>query len=83
MGELRHKRIRGGSRETWGILNPYGDIWSTSTFETPEDAKRHLAKFWDGIVVKGVDLTAFKVIRVRVRVTAVLPVVQDQPGEAG
>lgn len=53
----------------FGILNPHGDIWTSDTFTSEEAARRHIADFWRNIRNAG-DLTRFKVIPVRVHVTA-------------
>ena len=63
------KRPKPNSRKTIGILNPYGDIWTTSTFETEEEARKYIADFWRGIQGEA-DLERFKVIPVVVRVSA-------------
>lgn len=62
------KRAKPARREMFGILNPYGDIWSTSTFETEAHARKFISDFWRNS--KDIDLSQFKVIRVRVVVSA-------------
>ena len=52
----------------FGILNPYGDIWSPETFSTEAEAKRHVENFWRG--TKRTNLSAFKIIKVNVTVAA-------------
>lgn len=29
-----------------GILSPYGRFWTNDTFDTPEQAEKHLRDFW-------------------------------------
>lgn len=64
------KKPRGTSREAWGILNPYGDVWTTDVFETPEGAWLHIEDFWHG--TPDYDVNRYRVVRVRVHATAVL-----------
>lgn len=33
----------------YGIINPYGDLWSPRVFETPDQAAAFLAGFWSRI----------------------------------
>ena len=75
MGE--RKKPRGAEGEAWGILNPYGDLWGWTTFETEEKARQYVADFWRG-TSSGGDLSRFRPIRVRVHVTA-LPVQEPTP----
>lgn len=49
-------------RDGFGIVGPYGNVWSIDVFDTPSQAERHLADFWRGI---DRDLTKFKIVRVR------------------
>lgn len=53
----------------FGILNPWGQVWSVNTFDTSEEASRYLARFW-GDQKNAVDLAKFKVSRVTVTITA-------------
>lgn len=61
------KKPRPYEMSRFGILNPYGDIWTPDTFDSPEEAEEHVAEFFKGIET---DLTMFKVIPVNVTVTA-------------
>lgn len=54
--------------ERFGVLNPYGDVWSPETFDTPEEAERHVREFWKD--QKGKDLSIFKIVPVGVTVVA-------------
>jgi hypothetical protein len=53
--------------ERFGIINPYGGIWTPNTFDTPEDAARYVSNYWksDAEKIKG-----FKVVLVSVTVVA-------------
>lgn len=53
----------------YGILNPYGDIWSPVTFATIEEAKSHIESFWSFDPKR--DLSVFAVVPVRVTVSAI------------
>lgn len=64
----KQRRPKGAQGEAWGILNPYGDLWTWQTFGTPEQAMQHVAHFWR--TTKDMDLSKFKPVRVKVHVTA-------------
>jgi hypothetical protein len=53
-----------------GILGPYGNVWTPDTFETIEEARKHVADFWAGQPVEQ-DLSAFKIVPVEVTVTPI------------
>jgi len=65
----RPKPARG---KGFGILNPFGDLWTYHWFDTEADARRFIADFWRGNQ-SAPDLDKFKVIPVRVTVSALLP----------
>lgn len=76
------KKPRGTYGEAWGILNPYGDIWTTTTFETEDAASAYVRHFWanfPGGARQNPHL--FQPVRVKVHVTP-LPTPPDvqQPG---
>lgn len=54
----------------FGVLNPWGDIWTSETFTSEAKARKHIEDFWRGIDDAG-DLTRFKVVPVRVHVTVI------------
>lgn len=54
----------------WGILNPYGDVWTHDTFHTKEEARAYLEAFWNQPGFAPQDLSRFKIVPVRVRVSA-------------
>ncbi len=56
------------TRQMYGIQNPYGEIWTSSTFESIAEAKQYVRDFWLG--QKGErDLEKFNVIPVTVTIT--------------
>lgn len=59
------RKPKGALGQAWGILNPYGDLWTWQTFDTPEDARRYVAEFWRNN--SKVDLASFQPVRVTVR----------------
>lgn len=67
MTQKRPKPARG---EAFGILNPYGDIWTHDTFHTEADARAYIVAFWRNVRSPSVDPSAFKVIPVKVTVSA-------------
>jgi len=70
---MSDRKPKGTSGQEWGILNPYGDLWTYEVFETPAEARKHIADFWRDIYGNH-DLTKYKIVRVNVRVTAVWPI---------
>lgn len=67
---LLARRPKGTKVERWGILNPYGDLWTHETFESADQARRYVHRFWQGLNGAGGDLRRFRPIRVKVHVTA-------------
>lgn len=59
-------------RERLGIINPYGDIWTSETFDTEQAARKYIADFWRGLQGEA-DIDQFKVVPVVVRVSALEP----------
>lgn len=55
--------------QRYGILNPYGDVWTPDTFNTMDAARQHVENFWRGQYDK--DLSKFVVVPVKVVVSAV------------
>lgn len=45
----------------FGILNPYGDMWTGRVFETADEARCFLEGFWRGISKS--DPNKFKIVR--------------------
>lgn len=58
--------------KAFGILNPFGDVWSPHWFDRAEDAERYIRSFWSG-VKNPPDPAAFKVVPVRVTISAIRP----------
>lgn len=59
----------------FGILNPWGDIWTSETFKSEAEARKHIEDFCRLIDDAG-SLTRFKVVPVRVHVTAIRPALE-------
>ena len=70
------KKPRGNEGIAWGILNPWGDVWTTNTFETEEAARAHVREFWARFPEQR-DLTKFKPVRVKVHVSVATPTAQE------
>lgn len=68
---MKPKKKKSGAYRTrrYGILNPYGDVWTPDTFNTIAAAQKHIAMFWASQPTK--DLSKFTVTLVRVTVSAV------------
>lgn len=73
------KKPKPATGEAWGILNPYGDLWTRKTFDTEEAARQHVRAWWSWNPEAGGDLSKFKPVRVKVRVT-VLPTTTPEVG---
>jgi hypothetical protein len=71
---MSEKRPRANATTGWGILNPYGDVWTPEIFETPEQAQKHLEDFWKSFPGPNTDTRKFRIVKARVRVSAVYPV---------
>lgn len=50
----------------WGILNPYGDVWTYEAFTTPENARAHLFAFWGKTFRRAPD-KGFRIVPVKVQ----------------
>lgn len=62
------KRAKPARGTAFGILNPYGNMWTYSTFETEDEARKYIADFWRGM--QGEErLDRFKVIPVKITVS--------------
>ncbi len=76
------KRAKPARGKAFGILNPYGDLWTYSTFETEAEARKYIADFWRGL--QGEErLDRFKVIPVKVTVSDGRSVATPAGGEDG
>jgi len=60
--------------KAYGILNPFGDLWTYDHFPNEGAARLHVADFWRGNP-SAPDLSLFKVVPVRVTVS----VIQNAP----
>jgi hypothetical protein len=67
MGERTKSKVT----KALGILNKYGQLWTHNTFETEDEARKHLSQFWasPGFTKADYDPKSFKVVPVRVTVT--------------
>ena len=71
-------RPKSAEGDAWGILNPYGDLWTHRTFPNEQAAAQHVKDFWRGVTLeKTGDLRRFKPVRVKVRVTVATPTAQE------
>lgn len=70
MGKPRNRPARGTA---FGILNPWGDVWTYETFSTEAEARQHIKNFWTGIKSSTVDVSRFSVVEVRVTVSVIKP----------
>jgi len=57
------KRPKTATITGYGILNPYGDMWTPEVFSTIGGARGHLERFWH--FQPGQDLSKFKIVRAR------------------
>lgn len=64
-----NRRPRTAQAEAWGILNPWGDVWTYHTFDSKEAAEAFVQKFWRDFPGSKPDTRRFKAIRVKVVVS--------------
>lgn len=64
------KRPKPARGEAFGILNPYGDLWTFDHFPNEAEARALIKAFWEQPGFGPCDLTKFKVIPVKVTVSA-------------
>lgn len=69
-----NRKPKSTSREMWGILNRYGDVWTSDAFETPAAARQHLNTYWRDFPGGPHDTSGFKIVKVRVRVSSIYPI---------
>lgn len=55
------------SRTALGILNPWGDVWTSTVFDSEEAARGYLESFWAGN--PNADLSRYRFVPVEVTVT--------------
>lgn len=63
------KAPRPYAMDRFGILNPYGEIWSSHTFGTEAEGKEYVDRYWNGQPPH--ELKKFKVVPVVVTITRV------------
>lgn len=60
---VKAKRPAMSSHNGYGIVNPYGDMWTSTIFPSAHQAREHLRDFWSG--VKGHDLSKYRIVWAR------------------
>lgn len=84
MGKARTFRRAKPARSTgctvFGILNPYGDLWTWQTFGSEEEARAHVRDFWRGMQGEA-NTDQFTIIPVKVTVSDARPT--PSPQESG
>lgn len=53
------------TRTGYGILNPYGDMWTSHVFERPEQAADYVRDYWKQFPASNTDVSKFKVVKAR------------------
>lgn len=66
---MAEKKPKGARGTAWGILNPWGDVWTHNTFTTSMAASAHIDEFWDQPGFGPTDRSKFRVVPVEVQVT--------------
>ena len=56
----------------YGILNPWGDLWTYECFESEAEAREHVEAFWRDISGTPSDLDKFTIVPVHVTVVALM-----------
>ncbi len=78
----RAKPARSSGCQVFGILNPYGNLWTWETFASESEARDYVRRFW--LSMPGTtDLSKFKVIPVKVTVSDARPVCDAPSAEGG
>lgn len=65
------KRPKPARGKSFGILNPYGDLWTYDHFRTEQEAHEHIRTFWRSFPGPARDTSRFKVVPVRVTVSVI------------
>ena len=73
----KERRPKTAYRDGFGILNPYGDFWTSDIFETVDKAREHVRQFWLGCN-PAQDIGRYKIVRARQR-TGLTPAAKDTP----
>lgn len=68
---MSEKRIKSTSRTGWGIVSPYGQMWTTEIFQTEEEAGDYIKRFWAG-VKNAPELSKFRIVRAKTTTSALL-----------
>lgn len=74
------KKPKPARGKAFGILNPYGDLWTYEHFPNEASARAYVREFWATVPDHNQDLSKFKVVPVRVTVSALPPPPHDAGG---
>jgi hypothetical protein len=61
----KNKRPKSTSLGGYGIVNPYGDMWTVEVFPTEKQARDHLERFWASGEHGTTDLSRFKIVHAK------------------
>ena len=64
----KKKRPRPAKDYCYGILNPYGDMWTHKTFQSPREAAKYVINFWRGVGKGSEPDRKYRIVPVEVRV---------------
>lgn len=75
------KKPKPARGKAFGILNPYGDLWTYDHFPNEGAAREHVRSYWSAFPGKDASFAeGFKVVPVRVTVSALPPPPHDAGG---
>ena len=57
------RRPKATSRVGFGIVNPFGDMWTTDIFNSEEATRNHLKRFWSVVDSSSRDLSRYRIVR--------------------
>lgn len=64
--EAKKKKPGSATAKGFGILNPYGDMWTSEIFETPAEAEAYVRTYWANFPGShGADPSKYKVVRAK------------------
>ena len=72
MSEKKHKRAKPAYRDGFGIVDPYGQFWSTGIFETEEAARDMFNRFW-GDNKDATLWSSYRVVPARLTISEITP----------
>lgn len=73
------RKPRSTAREGFGILNPYGDVWTTDIFPSAEEAREHVVTFWRDTMKEPQGAGGYRIVRVKQRTSFVGEVEGEAP----